>query len=158
RLCSPEIRTRLTIFWAGWLAIAIGGTAIQLQRRKHAERKAGTTLLRLPMNGDGEIPHGLTLFAIGRFFGVVLLLVLGSAMVAIQTSTSAGADWLFQFGVPLVLCATSALHFAPQVLWMREVRLCEAGVLWDQKLLEWDRLIQYRWKEQGEPRLELFNV
>jgi hypothetical protein len=110
------------------------------------------------MNGDAEIPYGLTLSAISSFLLVLLTLVLASFMIWMQSTAPGGADWIFQYGMPLFLSLGSISHFAPRFLWMREVRFCEAGVLWDQQVLEWDRLIEYQWKGRGEQKLQLFGV
>lgn len=155
---SPEVRNRLTVFWGIFLASTMVWITVQLQRRKRAERQAGATILRLPMSGDAFDPYGFSSSSIGRAVLIVITLLLSNVMIAITTSVSGPSDWIFSLGLFLFLSLMAASHFAPLLLWMGEARFCEAGILWDQKVLLWDHMIDYRWKGPDERRLEIFSV
>jgi hypothetical protein len=156
--CSEEIRTRLIVFWAACLASTIGLAAVQFSRRRRAERQAGPTLLRLPRSGDRSASDYSTWVAILRGFIILIGLVFGSLLVTTWNASSNVFEFIFPWAFPLILLVVSSSHFFPALLWGGEIRLCECGVLWDQQMLPWDRLIDWKWKGWIGDRLELHSL
>ena len=119
---APEIRLRLIVFWAIWLAATTGWFAFQLRRRKMAEREAGATIMRLPMSADPSIPPSLTWPTIASACAILFLLIMANVLLVSVGTTPALSDWVFDLGMPLLLSLGPAARLAPRLLWMKEAR------------------------------------
>ncbi len=88
----------------------------------------------------------------------MLALIFGSFLVATWKNSSNVFEFILPCAFPLILLVESSSHYLPGLLWGGEIRLCEFGVLWDQQMLPWDRLVDCKWKGWNGDRLEPHSV
>lgn len=58
----------------------------------------------------------------------------------------------------LILVIGAIAHFAPAALWQHALKFCEKGILWDQRVLPWDELIEHQWTGARKHHLELYDI
>jgi hypothetical protein len=130
-------RTYAAAAWVGWLLMVAAWVALLGRKRYLAEQLAGRTILRLPVYGMNPYWR-----IISRYLFSGYLLAIGPVMLVAMTTRAAGCD-----STPAAL----ATAFYPDAVfmawltavcitlwwWKSDIRLCEAGVLWDKRFIRW---------------------
>jgi hypothetical protein len=144
RSIPPEERARVAVAWTMWLAILVAWIAVAAGRRIRFEKRAGRTFMRLPIYGgnpDWRLFNRWLLSGTLVLFGFLGLF--WSAANAIQAQTIGGAV-LAVLNLGSLTLAGLAAYSVTLWWWGRDIRLCEAGVLWDRRIIPWDELHE-RW-------------
>lgn len=160
RQLSSDDQIRLLSAWAIWLAVSIVWIAYRARRRYTAEHMAGAAIARVEMF-DEKVPtmsRGRRNFNI---FGASLLalLILSSASLALLDTppTTAGLNLSPHiFGTVLTTWWISKV--VGMLWWRKNVRFGTNGVVWDQYVLLWDRVVECRWSEADSNLLELKGI
>ena len=144
RSIAPDERARVAAAWTMWLALLVAWIAVAAGRRLRFEKRAGRTIMRLPIYGgnpDWRLFNRWVLSGTLVLFGFLGLF--WSAANAMQTQTIGGTVWaVFNFG-SLTLAGLAA-YSVTLWWWGRDIRLCEAGVLWDRRIIPWSE-VHERW-------------
>jgi hypothetical protein len=144
RSIPPEERARVAVAWTMWLAILVAWIAVAAGRRIRFEKRAGRAIMRLPIYGgnpDWRLFNRWVLSGALVLFGFLGLF--WSAAIAMQAQTIVGTVWaVLNFG-SLTLAGLAA-YSVTLWWWGRDIRLCEAGVLWDRRIIPWSE-VHERW-------------
>lgn len=153
-----DVQTRLFAMWFAWLFAVVAVTGAQFWMRRRAEALAGRTRLRLPLASSSAHPFGFTWRAV--FFPIFALVFLGFATERLLDTTvpSSGLNWISGAGFQFVFSVVVAAGVVPTLLWQREVRFCEHGILWNQRMLPWNQLREHRLIGSVENTLELYAI
>ena len=144
RSLAPDERARVTVAWTMWLALLVACIAIAAVRRIRFEKRAGRTIMRLPIYGGNPDWRLFNRWALSG--SLVLFGFLGlfwSAANAIQAQTIGDTVWNVLYFGSLSLAAAAA-YSVTLWWWGRDIRLCEVGVLWDRRIIAWSEVYE-RW-------------
>src|SRR5258708_31527583 len=124
-LVAPDEQGGVGVGWTMWLGLLVGWIAVAAGRRVRFEKRAGRTIMRLPIYGgnpDWRLFNRWVLSGTLVLFGFLGLF--WSATIAMQAQTIVGTVWaVLNFGsLTLAGFAASSL-----TLWGggRDIRLCE---------------------------------
>ncbi len=148
RRLEPDTQIRLLTLWGLWLFtgfIWIGGMA---RRRAEAEKLAGRTLLRLPMFDENVInvtPARRRLDIALAIAASLFMMFPINLFVVAPGSTRSYFELMLTSGIQVVISVFWFGRAVAMLWWRKHVRLCEFGILWDQRLFRWDHLIDHQW-------------
>jgi hypothetical protein len=144
RSLAPDERARVSVAWAMWLAFLVTCIAIAAVRRIRFEKRAGRTIMRLPIYGgnpDWRLFNRWVLSGTLVLFGFLGLFWSGANAIGAQTIGD--AVWnVLDFGS--LGLAGAAAYSVTLWWWGRDIRLCEVGVLWDRRIIAWSEVYE-RW-------------
>lgn len=144
RSLAPEERARVAVAWTMWLALLGACIAIAAVRRIRFEKRAGRTIMRLPIYGgnpDWRLFNRWVLSGTLVLFGALGLF--WSAASALQAKTIGDTVWDVMYFGSLSM-AGAAAYSVTLWWWGRDIRLCEVGVLWDRRIIAWSEVYE-RW-------------
>jgi hypothetical protein len=144
RSIAPVEQTRVAVAWTMWLALLVGWIAVAAGRRVRFEKRAGRTIMRLPIYGgnpDWRLFNRWVLSGTLVLFGFLGLF--WSAANAMRAQTVGATVWAaLNFGS--LSLAGAAAYSVTLWWWGRDIRLCEVGVLWDRRIIDWSEVYE-RW-------------
>ena len=144
RSIAPDERARVAVAWTMWLALLIAWIAVAAGRRIRFEKRAGRTIMRLPIYGgnpDWRLFNRWVLSGTLVLFGFLGLF--WSAANAMRAQTIGDTVWaVLSFGS--LSLAGAAAYSVTLWWWGRDIRLCEVGVLWDRRTIAWSEVYE-RW-------------
>jgi hypothetical protein len=88
--------------------------------------------------------------AAGAMLMCLLVLVPISGMAVNPPPRRIQVEQLMSFGFAAAFSIFWLGRAAAMVWWRCSIRFCESGILWDQKLLKWDHLLEHRWDKYDE--------
>lgn len=149
RRLDSTTQVRLLAAWSIWMTAALLWVGYLVYRRARVEKLAGRTLLRLPMFDErvatGSPTRRWVNVIASLFMCVMVLLLFSETAVQPRPGRSGGEFVSFCF---LSMLSIFWLGRAVAIAWWRRsIRLCEAGLLWDHSLLQWDHLLEHSWNE-----------
>jgi hypothetical protein len=156
RSIAPDERVRVAVAWTMWLALLVAWIAIAAVRRILFEKRAGRTIMRLPIYGGNPDWRLFNRWALSG--SLVLFGFLGlfwSAANAMNAHTIGGTGWAVLNLGSLALAGLAA-YSVTLWWWGRDIRLCEAGVLWDRRIISWPE-VHERW-DPDRDTLTLFGL
>jgi hypothetical protein len=152
RAMPAPTRPRVLIFWGATAALVSIGIAFQFYRRRRAEQQAGHTLLRVPIDGRRRSSY-LVARPLLTAFNALAMIGLFTFIVAKQQNGLSVVEVL----LPMSFGIVAFSFIAPSLLWSRDVRFCERGILYNQAVLHWDHVADHKWTDFGG-KLELHSV
>jgi hypothetical protein len=151
-----ETRSRVLAYWALWLLAVLGFIAVQFWRRRRAEVRAGATLLRVPPTHDERRVEWTLSFMMMAL--AIAYLMYGSTDALLNSKGGSGPALIGALGIMFLISAFGITQFVPVLLWQRELRFCRGGILWAQRCLPWDEVLEHRWTGPSREKLEIFNL
>lgn len=155
---QPAVRQHLITLWAIWLTVMVAYVFLALFQRRRAERQAGPIILRLSAESEPAMSQSRSVDSIRIAIALLVAFLLMSAFAAINPAPKTSvSDWLFSLLFPIVLVMMSA-NTLPAILWHNCARFCQHGILYDRKVLRWDKLVEYRWAGFNNDKLQLYSA
>ncbi len=123
--------------WSGWLMLLLAWIVLVGRRRYLAERLAGRTILRLQIYGMNPYLRIISkcLFS-GYLLGIGPLMLVTIAKRA-AASASTGSALLTTLSPDAVFMAWLTAICITLWWWKSDIRLCDAGVLWNTRFIQW---------------------
>ncbi len=137
RQLDPSQQARAIAAWSGWLILLFAWIVLVGRRRYLAERLAGRTILRLQVYGINPYWR-----IISRYLFSAYLLAIEPMMLLAITSRAAsepsmGSALLTVLSPDAVFMAWLTAICITLWWWKSDIRLCEAGVLWNTRFIQW---------------------
>jgi hypothetical protein len=151
RRLPPDAQIRLLAAWGIWLLAVIVFTAFQARQRYRAERLAGRTLLRMKLLEERGANNKRSRGSRSVFWMTVgVLIMLFNVSNAAISSRGGLVEAAMFFGVFGVLSIWWSTRVVMLLWWRNTIRFCEAGLLWDRRVMLWEYVLDQRWDESDE--------
>lgn len=144
RTLAPDEQLRVGVAWTGWLALVSACIFFVARSRIRIEKQAGRTIIRLPIYGMNPRWRRLNLCLLSgalALFGLLSLYFVAEQAIAAE---SIGGALIAAANFYAIFLAAMMAHSVAVWWWSRDIRLAEAGVLWDRRLMRWSN-VRERW-------------
>ncbi len=144
RVYDQDQQARIVAAWIGWFALVAVWMLAAVIRRIRVEKSAGRTITRLSIYGVNPywrlanrcLVSGYLVFSGMAFLSLIAASAadaasLGGALLRAIYPSAIGMAWLTAMSIAVWW-------------WGRDVRLTDAGVLWDKRMIRWSE-IHERW-------------
>jgi hypothetical protein len=130
-------RTYAAAAWAGWSVILFAWVVLMGRKRYLAERSAGPTILRLPVYGMNPYWRIISRWLFSGYLLAIGPLMLITMAARSTTSGSMPAALLTALYPDAIFLAWLTAVCITLWWWKSDIRLCDAGVLWDKRFIRW---------------------
>jgi hypothetical protein len=137
RAFGPQQQTQIALAWAGWVLLAIGCLALIARKRVRVEKLAGRTIIRLPIYGMNPNWRVINRYVLSAYLMSIGIFELFEIAGRAASSTPMQTALFTLFNLDSIFTAWLLATCIALWWWPRDIRLCENGVLSDQRLIPW---------------------